>query len=204
VKRLDFPEPHRPETDGGVTCLVIDSASGVGALTGEFPSTFRDSVDEVTRRVRLGCVLCVARLKRADGTPHEVIGYELAERGVFSAMGRRKAVGRDVVFSHWAEVLPAYRGRRVHGLLFAARDAYFRARGGKMIVGVCAPRNRSSLHALKRDGAVVVGRVKQISMLSLIVWETPWARIEAALEIGRRLGSLSHAAPIEDFAPRHA
>ena len=50
------------------------------------------------------------------------------------------------------------------GRLFAARDAYFRARGGTIVVGVCAPRNRASLRALKRDGATVVGRVKQIAL----------------------------------------
>jgi len=93
---------------------------------------------------------------------------------VFSALGRRMAVATDVVFSHWAEVVPAHRGRRIHGLLFAARDAYFRPRGGRIVVGVCARRNRASLRALRRDGAVVVGCVGQLAVLSLIVWDTPW------------------------------
>ena len=129
VKRLDVPDARRPGPDPGTTCLIVDSVYALATLTGDFPSTFRDSVEDLARRLMQGCVVCVARRKRADGAGYEIIGYELAERGVFSALGRRKGVASDVVFSHWAEVLPAYRGRRIHGHMFAARDAYFRARG---------------------------------------------------------------------------
>jgi hypothetical protein len=204
VKRLDLPAPVAP-MDHETACLVVDSVDGLRGLRHEFPTTFRDSFDELARRVARGCVACLARRKRADGAGYQIIGYELAERGVFSALGRRKKVAADVVFSHWAEVLPAYRGQRIHGLMFAARDAFFRGRGGRMVVGVCAPRNRASLQALRRDGAVVVGRVKQISLLGrLIVWETPWSRIEHALDAGRRLGATGAVVDVEDLAPKHA
>ncbi len=198
VKRLDVPRLTRRPADPSTTCFVVDSVPAVRALAAEFPASFRDSVDDIARRVEFGCLVCVARRKREDGSGYEIVGYELAERGVFSALGRRKAVANDVVFSHWAEVLPAYRGRRIHGQIFAVRDAYFRARGGSIVVGVCAPRNHASLQALHRDGATVVGRVSQLAVLRrVIVWETPWARIDAALELGRRVGALTDRALVE-------
>ena len=207
VKRLDLPGParHSPATDHETTCVIADSEDAVEALASEIPATFRDSVDELRRRVAVGCVACFARRKRSDGAGHEVVGYELAQRGIFSALGRRNFAGHDVVFSHWAEVLPEHRGRRIHGLLFASRDAYFRARGATMVVGVCAAKNQASLRALRRDGAVVVGRVKQIALLGrLIVWETPWPRIAHALDRGRRLGAQRDVVDLDELAPRHA
>ena len=208
VKRLDLPGPTSQPRDHETTCVIADSEEAVAALASEIPATFRDSADELVRRVAVGCVACFARRKRAAGDGYEVVGYELAQRGIFSALGRRNFAGHDVVFSHWAEVLPQYRGRRIHGLLFAARDAYFRARGATMVVGVCAAKNRASLQALRRDGAVVVGRVKQIALLGhLIVWETPWPRVKHALDRGRRLGAASPARTLDDLddlAHRHA
>jgi GNAT superfamily N-acetyltransferase len=161
---------------------MVDSPRLLEAFAPEIPKTFRDSVEELRRRVAQGCVLSLARRARLDGTGWDVIGYELAERGIFSALERRTPVAADVIFSHWSEVLPAFRGQRVHGLLFATRDAYFRARGGRVVVGVCAPWNRASLKALHRDGAVIAGAVERIDLLrGRLTWETPWARIEAAL-----------------------
>jgi hypothetical protein len=206
VKRLDLPSP-RPSSwavDPETSCVIAESVEAVEALAGEIPATFRDSADELMRRVALGCVVCFARRKRSDGEGQEVVGYELAQRGIFSALGRRHFAGSDVVFSHWAEVLPAYRGRRIHGLLFAARDAYFRMRGVTMVVGVCAPKNRASLQALRRDGAVVVGRVKQIAVLGHVVWDTPWPRIKHALDVGRRIASADDAVDLDELSLRHA
>ncbi len=83
---------------------------------------------------------------------------------------------------HYAEVLPEYRGQRIHGLMFAARDAYFRARGGRVVAGVCLPDNVASLNALRRDGAFVAGTVERISLLrGRFVWDTPIAHIDTAL-----------------------
>jgi GNAT superfamily N-acetyltransferase len=206
VKRLDLPPRVQPSPppDHETTCVIVESVDALRGIASEMPATFRDSVDGLMRRVALGCVVCVARRKRSDGEGTEIVGYELAQRGVFSAFGRRTAVAADVVFSHWVEVLPTYRGRRIHGLLFAARDAYFRGRGGTIVIGVCAPRNRASLRALRRDGAVIVGRLKQIAVLGRIVWQTPWPRIEAALELGRRLGTPDDPATLDELTPKHA
>ena len=111
-----------------------------------------------------------------------MVGYEIAERGIFSALGRRIAVPSDVIFSHSVEVLPAYRGQRIHRLLFSTRDAYFRARGGRIVCGVCAPNNKASLRALRRDGAAIVGTVERISLLRVFVLSyTPFHRIAQLL-----------------------
>jgi hypothetical protein len=127
-------------------------------------------------------VVFLARCVRDDGAGHEIVGYEISERGVFSALGRRDRVPGDVVFSHYAEVLPAHRGRRIHGLLFATRDRYFRARGGRLVVGVCHPQNRASLKALRRDGAAIVGAVECVSLFRMLtVRRTPREGIEDAL-----------------------
>jgi hypothetical protein len=183
-----------------IDVLVVDSPAALEAVAAEIPPAFRDSVRELRRRVARGCVLTVARRRRRRGG-HAVIGYELAERGVFSALGRRTAMSADVVFSHHCEVLPAYRGQRIHGLLFATRDAYFRRRGGAVVCGVVKPENRASLQALRRDGAEVVGSVERIVLLRVLqVWDTPFERIEEALDAaGARAGRRSRGNAIEEL-----
>jgi len=162
-------------------CLVVDSVAAFDAIAKEIGKSFRDSVTELRARVVNGCVLSVARRLRHDGR-FEVIGYEIAERGIFSALGRRMPVADDVIFSHYVEVLPPFRGQRIHRLLFSTRDAYFRQRGGRVVCGVCEPQNRASLQALRRDGAVIVGVVERIAVLRVFVLSyTPFDRIALLL-----------------------
>jgi hypothetical protein len=187
VKRLDRASSPRPlSCDPKIECLAVESALTLDALAAEIPASFRDSVDDLRRRLAQGCVVFLARRVRDDGVGHEIVGYEISERGVFSALGRRNRVPDDLVFSHYAEVVPPHRGRRIHGLLFATRDAYFRERGGRLVVGVCLPQNHASLKALRRDGAVIVGAVERVSLLRILqVWRTPSERVEAALRTQR-------------------
>jgi hypothetical protein len=177
VKHLigTFPEPpDLPDVD----VAIVDSARELRRFAHEIRWPFRDSFAVLETRLDAGCVVCLARSKRADGQGMEVIGYELAERGIFSALGRRTRVSPDVIFSHWAEVIPERRGQRIHGGIFAARDEYFRRRGGAMVVGVCRPDNHASLRALRRDGADVVGAVERIA---LGLWRTPDSEIVQSL-----------------------
>lgn len=168
--------------DGRTECVVVDSPDALDAVAADISASFRDSVEALRARVARGCVVCLARRPRTDGRGTVVVGYEIAERGIFSALGRRIAVPSDVVFSHYVEVLPAYRGRRIHRLLFATRDAYFRDRGGRVVCGVCAPHNQASLRALHRDGATIVGIVERISLLRVFVLSyTPFDRIAQLL-----------------------
>jgi hypothetical protein len=167
LKRLDPAGAPPTSPDPETECLMVDSVEALDAVASEIPASLRDSVGELRRRIGAGCVVCLARRRRPDGLRH-VVGYEVSERGVFSALGRRIPVPPDVIFSHHAEVLPAYRGRRIHGLMFAARDAYVRQRGGRVIVGVCRPDNHASLQALRRDGATIVGAVERLSVFRIV------------------------------------
>ena len=185
LARLGGPPPADLDAtppDARLACMVVDSLEAFHGVMREIPAAFRDSVDELARRVAHGCVLCLVR--RDDGeTGHEVIAYEIAERGVFSALGRRRPVASDIIFSHYVEVLPAWRGRGIHRCLFATRDAYFRERGGRLVCGVVAPQNRASLRALRRADHAVVGSVVRVSLgRDLFVWDTPWQHIVDALQ----------------------
>ena len=170
--------------DSETECLVVESAAELRRLASEIPPAFRDSVGDLERRLAQGCVVCLARRPRSDGIGKTVVGYEVAEPGVFSALGRRLILPADVIFSHWVEVLPACRGQRIHGLLFATRDAYFGQRGGRILCGVVAPKNEASRKALQRDGAAIVGIVRRVALFrSLIVWGPALDHIEAALGV---------------------
>jgi hypothetical protein len=179
LKYIGGAPPVPPvDGDGRTECLVLDSPQALDAIATDICASFRDSVKALRARVARGCVVCVARRRRMDGSGSVVVGYEIAERGIFSALGRRLVAPADVVFSHYVEVLPAYRGQRIHGQLFATRDAYFRERGGRVVCGVCAPQNHASLRALYRDGAIIVGTVERISLLRIFVLSyTPRERI---------------------------
>ena len=179
LKFLDQQTPPvTPSSDDGQTeCLVVDSVAAFEVIAKDIGGSFRDSAADLRTRLLNGCVLSIARRRRHDGRL-QVVGYEIAERGIFSALGRRMPVADDVIFSHYVEVLPACRGRRIHHLLFSTRDAYFKQRGGRVVCGVCEPQNHASLQALRRDGALIVGVVERIAVLRVFVMSyTPFDRI---------------------------
>lgn len=185
IKRL-HPVATASQGAPDIECGVADSVASIRALAHEIPSAFRDTGAELERLVASGNVVCFARRRSDDGGPTEIVGYELAERGIFSALGRRLRVDCDVIFSHWAEVLPAYRGQRIHRALFATRDAYFRERGGALVCGVCRPGNRASLRALRRDGWRVIGAIQRIALFRITLWRTSDAAIERSIRSARR------------------
>jgi hypothetical protein len=198
IRLLDAVAAKRTTDDGEIECVVADSLAALAALAPRFPPEFRDSGRKLQRRLAQGCVVSLAR-RRDDSAVSHVVGYELAERGVFSALGRRRPVSADVVFSHWAEVLPAYRGRRIHALLFATRDAYFGTRGAKIVVGVVSPKNRASLRALQRAGSLVAGSVERIELCGgALTWETPWEGIDRVLQAAT---ATTRAAVVVDIPP---
>jgi hypothetical protein len=198
VKQLDAPDAFE-ETPGqrATECLVLDSPKALRAVAPEIRAAFRHSVAELHAHLARGCIVCVARQPRGDGAGTEVVGYEIVERGVFAALGRRTPLARDIVFSHGAEVLPAYRGQRLHRRLCATRDAYFRRRAGRLLCGVIPVEDAASTQAARRTGHRVVGTVTRISVLKLVtVWRTPVERIERALGRGsdRRVTAASRGA----------
>ena len=188
LKRLDRPEAtisgNGTAEEGETECLVVESPEALQALAQEIPSSFRDSVDALKMRLAQGCVMFLARRPSKDGSGKEVVGYDLSERGIFSALGRGKTLSADVVFGHHIEVLPAYRGERIVNLIAATRNEYFRQQGVRIQCGVISPQNHAALRYSHRRGSKIVGTVQRISFLrGLFVWETPWEKIERALGV---------------------
>lgn len=177
-------------------CLVVDSPAALAAVAQEFPASFRDSVETLTQRVAQGCVVVLARRPRTEGRGKKVIGYNISERGVFLALGRRGTLSPEVVFSHYWEVLPACRGQRIANLLAATWDKYFRQRGVTVCCAVIALENVASLRASLRQESKVVGTVQRLSLLrGVLVWETPWPQIERAICWAGQLESSSGVPP---------
>lgn len=178
--RLDIEDvaaEHR-----GIECVPIESAEALQPFVDEFPTTLRDSVADLQERLAGGCIAFLVRRPRDVGDGMEVVGYNLSERGVFSAVGRRGRISPDLLFGHWGEILPQYRGQRLHLLMRAAREDYCRRNGIRATCGAIARDNQPSIRATARAGSQIVGVVRRISILrGLIVWETPWTRIERAL-----------------------
>ena len=188
LRRLDRPDAAAPSAgvteEGKTECVVVDTPAMLRTIAPEVPPSFRDSVDALTPRVAQGCVVMFLRRPKKEGGGKEIVGYNISERGVFAALGRRKALSADVVFGHYAEVLPAYRGQHLLKFLSTTRDEYFRQQGVRVQCGVIAPQNRSSLRSVERAGSTIVGTVQRLSLLSgLLVWETPWEEIEKVLGV---------------------
>lgn len=187
LRRLDPPAAAtavitKAAREMEIECLVVDSPAALAAVAREIPAAFRDSVETLTQRVAQGCVVVLAWRPRQEGSGKEVVGYNISERGVFSALGRRSLISADVVFEHYMEVLPAYRGQRIVNLLSATRDEYFRQRGVRIRCGVISPQNHAALRSSPRKGSTIVGTVQRLSLLrGLFVWETPWEHIERAV-----------------------
>lgn len=166
----------------GLTCTTVESADALQAGGYELAPSFRDSVARLQDRLRHGCVVFLAHRPRAGGAGQEVIGYSLSERGVFSALGRREKISPNILFNHYMEVLPQYRGLRVTGLLWRAEWEYCRVHGMTKRYTVVLPANVPAMRSSLRVGLLIVGTVTRVSAFrGLWVWETPWERIEQAL-----------------------
>ena len=168
----------------GIECLIVESAEALQAVAREIPTAIRDSADQMKKRLERGCLVILARRPHPSGTGHEVIGYGIYEPGVFSALGRRGKVSSDILFNHYLEVLPKYRGQRIADVMKRAIDEHCRAHGFKKRCTVISPSNEPSLRSDLRYGFTVVGTVVRVSLLrGLVVWETPWESIERALGV---------------------
>ncbi|MEW6298983.1 MAG: hypothetical protein AB1671_14810 [Thermodesulfobacteriota bacterium] len=183
-----------------IECLVVESTEAFQAVKDEIPSSMRDSVDDLNRRLAQGCIITLARKPKDEGGGKEVIGYSIAERGVFSALGRRGKVSPDVLFGHYVEILPQYRGQRIHILITTARDTHCLKYGLKKNCGVISPQNYPSLRSSRRRGSRIVGIVQRVSVLrGLFVWETPWERIQETVDGGEPAVSLPSGSPSPDY-----
>ena len=134
-----------------------------------------------SQRLAQGCSVIVVRKPSRAG--HEVIGYGINEPGVFSALGRRGQLFPNVLFNHYLEILPEYRGQRIAHVMRIAMDEYCRMHGFTKRCTVVSPSNEASLRSSFRSGLVRVGVVAPVSLLGgLFVWETPSETIRRAVQ----------------------
>jgi GNAT superfamily N-acetyltransferase len=165
----------------GVTCVFVESTAALRAIERELPLSIRDSVDQLRQRLAQGCSVIVVRKPSRAG--HEVIGYGINEPGVFSALGRRGQLLPDVLFNHYMEILPEYRGQRIAHVMRIAMDEYCRMHGFTKRCDAVSPSNEASVRSNVRSGLIHVGMVSRVSLLGgLFVWHTPLETIRRAVQ----------------------
>lgn len=176
------PGSHSIKNRLDVDCKVVDSLDSLRTVWEDSSARFRDSVDDLARRLKQGCMVFLACPREQGKGAPKVVGYNICERGVFSALERKQQLSTDILFIHYVEVLEEYRGRRIQQLIDAAISEYCRANGVKKICAVISPDNLSSIRAHLSSGFEIVGKVQKVSVLrGFFVWETPWPRVEKAL-----------------------
>jgi len=168
----------------------VQSSASLWPFENEIPNSFRDSADRLKRRLDEGCLIIFA-LKRTEGQRHAILGYILAERGVFSALGRKLKIGPDVLFGHYIEVLPQYRHSGITKCLLNAMDDYCFKHGITKYCGSVSSRNSAAMAALASKSHEIIGKVEKISIFrGMFVWETPSDVIKKAIDaIGKKCGT---------------
>jgi ribosomal protein S18 acetylase RimI-like enzyme len=164
---------------------VLESPDGIDFYADEFASSFRDSVAALKQRLAQGCVIFLARTPKPDGSGHQVVGYRLTERGVFSALGLKNKISPNILFIHYIEVLPEFRRQKIAIFLVRVTLEYCAAKGFAKTLTVGSPSNQLSARAFRvhPDGRQPLGDIHKVSLLrGLIVWRTPWRKIEKAIE----------------------
>ena len=176
-KLLAQPSPS------GIECTVIESVDEWRRLAVELPRVFRYSSYDIEARLGEGYRVFLARLHTTvDGAGGEIVGYSLAERGVVVAFGEKRQVGPDLLFTHFTEVHPAHRGRRVQTELARQRALYCRRHGIAKRCTWVGGRNRPALVALARSGGDQAAELKELSILGgLYRRHTRWEEIERAI-----------------------
>jgi GNAT superfamily N-acetyltransferase len=194
---VDARETHRYRPGpSSIQCEVLETASAVYALEGEFPNSLRDSVGRLARRLDEGCIVFVLRSGDTSSKQNPIIGYSLCQRGVFSAFGHNRKISPDILFGHYFEFVPEYRGLGLKYALDETRVEYCRSHGLKTICGVISSHNIPSLKTSLSKGFRVVGILRQVSVIrGLAVWRTSWKTVEKALYGDRQMGASSIGTP---------
>jgi GNAT superfamily N-acetyltransferase len=165
-----------------VECIVLESAEDWRRLSLELPRRFRYTSDQVRAFLEEGYTVFLALLDSGDGSAAEIAGYSLQERGVVDVFGEKIRVGPDVVFSHFTEVLPEHRGRRIQAELSRFRTVYGRQHGINKRCTWVGGRNRPALLATSRGAGVAIAELEEVSILGgLIRRHTPREEVERAL-----------------------
>jgi len=158
-----------------IECVVLESLELFERLRNQIPPSLAIRLE---RRLKEGCILFVASRLTQDGLTRQIAGYSIAQGGVFSALGRSCKVSSSILFTHYSEVLPEFRGQRVVGTLWDARDLYCRRSGYEKHCGVVSTDNLPSIQSLRRMGARIVGTTQRVSTVgSNLRWEPSWEKI---------------------------
>jgi hypothetical protein len=174
--------PHR-ENETAIECVIVEPGTSLEPFASEFFLPFRDSFESLKRRLHQGCVLILARGSVERGSGKEIVGYSIMERGGFSAAGIKGRISSDILFVHYTEVTPKYRGQRIAEIISRARNAYCREHSIKKSCTAHTTGNTSSERAFRKFGSRVLCYAVRVSLFrGLIVWHTPWKKIERAVE----------------------
>ena len=194
----DQDPPFTPnEHDNGrpLVCTVITPGASLQPFAAEFTLPFRDSFETLERRLAQGCVLIFGR-RPLEVSRYEVVGYSIMEAGVFSAAGVHGKIPQDIMFVHYTEVTRKYRGQRIAERISRARNDYYRANGIRRSCNAHSPSNITSERAFRKFGSDLLCYIVRITFFrGLVVWHTPFKRIEAAIgKLDRQVASATSSA----------
>ena len=186
VRNVDVADPkthlNHQSGESAIQCDVLETTSALLALKNELPRSFRDSIERLARRLDNGCIVFVLRTGDAPSKRNRIVGYSISQPGVFSAFGSVHRISSDIIFGHYTEILPEYRGRGLIALLNEKRMEFCRMHGLKSYCGLIPSDNIASLKANLRMGYGVAGALHRVSIFrGLFVWQTPRKTIEKAL-----------------------
>jgi hypothetical protein len=170
-----------------IDCLVFESVRQLEEIEPELPSEM--PVDKLKARLAEGCIVFLPYRSTGAGSK-EFVGFSIRERGIFSALGRKIPLSSTILFGHYLEVFPRYRGQRLAQEIRLFGEIYCHRNGLTKLCTVISAKNRASLQSHKHARSRMLGAVRKISLLrGLYIWETP------AEDIKRAIASLDETAP---------
>jgi hypothetical protein len=164
-----------------IDCLVCETIEQLDEFERELPAEM--PVERLKARIADGCIVFLAYRMGETGCK-QFVGFSVRQRGIFSALGRKIPLSSDVLFGHYLEVFPQYRGQRLAQELRQFGEIYCRSQGLTKLYMVISAKNRASIQSHKHAESRMLGTVRKISLLhGLFVWETPSEDIKRALEL---------------------
>jgi hypothetical protein len=177
------PMPSSRANENAVECVIVEPGSSLDRFASEFSLPFRDSFESLRERLDQGCIVILARRPVEADSGKEIVGYSIMECGGFSAAGIKGKISPDILFVHYTEVTPKYRGQRIAEIISRARNAYCRQQGIKKSCTAHNTGNTSSERAFRKFGSRVLCYAVRVSLFrGLVVWHTPWKKIERAIK----------------------
>lgn len=171
----------------GIDCLVFESVRELEEIEHELPPEM--PVDKLKARLAEGCIAFLPYRPSGAGSK-EFVGFSIRERGIFSALGRKIPLSSNILFGHYLEVFPPYRGQRLAEEIRLFGEIYCHRNGLTKLCTVISAKNKASMQSHRHARSRMLGAVRKISLLrGLYVWETP---VE---EIKRAIASLDETAP---------